>query len=115
MLELFVKNLSWDIKREILLFDSRFVLRNNKLIFINKIPSKDERYSMLYKIPKIYSTTYKTYSVILTNNVNNKRFVLGYTSNPSLPIVEYFFYTFTYDYIMKEMNKIPDDTIFYYF
>lgn len=108
------EKLPWDIKREILLFDSRFVLRNHKLIFINKIPREDERYTLLSNIPKIYRMN-NHYSVILSHIPTKKRFVLGYHCNYLLHFREYFLDTFTYDYLMKHMNKTPDNTISYYF
>ena len=38
-----------DILYHIFTFDTRFVLRNNKWIFIDKIPKNDYRYSLLQK------------------------------------------------------------------
>jgi hypothetical protein len=35
------EKLPWDIIRDILLFDSRFIYRNQKLICIHKIPRDD--------------------------------------------------------------------------
>ena len=82
--------LPWDIIQEILLFDPRFVLRKNKLVFIGKIPREDERYLLLYKIPRIYQMSLNSWQVILSEPISKKRFVLGYRSNTNTQL-EYFF------------------------
>ena len=97
--------LSWDIIREILLFDPRFVLRKNKLVFIGRISKEDERYLLLSKIPRIYQISLNTWQVILSEPISKKRFVLGYRSNTQW---EFFFHIFTYNHQMREMNKRPD-------
>lgn len=40
-----------DIVKHILSYDIRFVIRDGKIIQINKISENDERYEMLYRIP----------------------------------------------------------------
>jgi hypothetical protein len=108
------EKLPWDIKREILLFDSRFILRNHYLININKIPREDDRYLLLSKIPKIYQISNNELSVLLCENTSKKRFILSYNSN-FVDIREYAFYTFTYNYFYGRMNHNPDKIIRYYY
>ena len=97
--------LSWDIIREILLYDSRFVLRKNKLVFIGRIPREDERYSLLSKISRIYQMSSNSWQVILSEPISNKKFVLGYRCNTQW---EFFFHIFSYNHLMREINKQPD-------
>jgi hypothetical protein len=103
------EKLPWFIIQEILLFDSRFVYRNKKLLFIDKIPRNDERYSLLSKIPRIYKMSSNSWNVILSEPITKKRFILGYHSER-----EYFFHTFTYNHQMREMNKSPDNMICFF-
>ena len=108
------EKLPWDIKREILLFDSRFILRNLKLIQINKISREDDRYSLLSKIPKIYKFSDNQWSVILNKNESKKRYIINYNFN-FVDIREYVFYTFTYNVLDRQINKNPEKTIRYYY
>lgn len=108
------EKLPWDIKREILLFDSRFILRNLKLIQMNKISREDNRYSLLSKIPKIYKFSDNQWSVILNKNESKKRYIISYNFN-FVDIREYVFYTFTYNVLDRQINKNPEKTIRYYY
>lgn len=109
------EKLPWDMIREILLFNTHFIIRKQKLICINTFSRDDYRYTLLSQKPKIYHMSNNQYSVILSHIPSKKRFVLGYYCNYLLHIREYFFHTFTYDYLMKHMNETPDNMICYYF
>ena len=101
--------LPFDIQIYILLFNKHFILRENKIICINYIKKNDFRYQILLCKPKIFKLTSNNYNVILGKT---KRFVLGYrTFNDSL---EYYFYTFEYDPIMKCMKEFPSNKIYGY-
>lgn len=89
-------SLPWDIIRHILLFDSRFILRNRTLFFIGRIPREDERYLLLSKIPRIYQMYEKQWTVLLSEPISKKRFVLGYRIHYNTQW-EYLFYTFSYN------------------
>lgn len=104
------EKLPWDIIREILLFDSRFIYRNQKLICIHKIPREDERYSLLSKIPRIYQMSQNLWNVILSDPITKKRFVIGYRYVVNNKW-DYLFHVFTYNHQMREMNKSPDTMI----
>lgn len=45
-----MNKLPLDIIKYILSFDKRFIIRNNKILIINKINKKDYRYNILYNI-----------------------------------------------------------------
>lgn len=100
-----------EIIREILVYDRRFIWRENRLIFISRFPKKDERYSLLKKIPRKWNLSENTWSVILCLE-NKKRFVLGYR-NVVNNEWQYFFSTFSYDSLMKEMREYSDIDLFY--
>jgi hypothetical protein len=117
ILEIF-RNLPFDLIREILLFDKRFVYRKHNKIFtiIDKIPKqKIVIFSSLFNSisPIInFSSFPKKLSVILFKK--NKKFIIQY----NLPIHpnefwEYRFLTFTKDSHTNILNDIPD-SIFYY-
>ena len=108
------EKLPWDIKREILLFDSCFILRNKNIIYIDKISREDDRYSLLSKIPKIYKLTNNEFSVILNENVSKKRYIISYNCN-FVDIREYTFYTFTYNFLDRQMNETPDYYVIHYY
>jgi hypothetical protein len=101
--------LPFDIIREILLYDERFVIRKkeNYLVCINKISKLDERYLLLSKIPKIYQLASNSWSVILGIN---KRYILKHYLRPS-NIWEYNFVTFSKDPNTNSMCSIPDSMI----
>ena len=78
---------------------------------VNLFSKTDERYLLLQKIPRKYKMG-ENWSVILMDEISKKRFVLGYRI-----IVnkwEYFFYTFSFDPIMRHMREEPDTIIYYY-
>ena len=98
--------LSDEIIREILLYDRRFIWRENKMICIDRFPKKDERYCLLKNIPRKWNLSEKSWSVIISLP-NKKRFVFGYKSVSNNTWI-YFFSVFSYDTLMKEMREYPD-------
>jgi hypothetical protein len=99
-------SLPWDIIRHILLFDPRFILRNNRtLFFIGRIPKEDERYLLLSKIPRIYQMSENQWTVLLSEPISKKRFVLGYRIQYNTQW-EYLFYTFTYNSQLKMFDLV---------
>lgn len=101
-----------EIIRDILVYDRRFIWRENKMICISRFSKEDERYCLLKKIPRKWNLSENTWSVILCLE-NKKRFVLGYW-NVVNNIWRYFFSVFSYDPLMKEMREDPDINIDYY-
>jgi hypothetical protein len=95
----------------ILLYDTRYIWRNNELIFIDTFSKKDERYSLLKQIPKMYRMSKNTWSVILDHTFTKKRFVLGYR-NIINHYWEYFFAIFSYDSLLKYLKEEPDTYIY---
>lgn len=104
-----LSQLPFDIIREILLFDSRFVIRKkqNRLVCINKISNLDQKLLLLSNIPKIYELAPNNWSVILGTN---KRFVIKHYLRLT-GIWEYSFSTFTKDQNTNIFNYIPDSLI----
>jgi len=104
--------LPFEIIREILLYDNRFVIRkkhnSSTLIWINKIVNLDKRCLLLETIPKIYELSTNSWSVILGKY---KKFVLGHYLRPS-NIWEYRFVTFSVDQHTNMMCSIPDSSIY---
>jgi len=107
------RNLPFDLIREILLFDKRFVIRkpHNNLICIIKIPKKDiDNYSSLFKnIFKITEFSSNSLSVFFFRK--NKKFIIQYYLRPNL-VWEYRFLTFTKDPHTNIINNIPDSVIY---
>jgi hypothetical protein len=101
--------LPFDIIREILLYDERFVVRKNqnRLVCINKISKLDERFLLLANIPKVYQLAPNSWSVILGKN---KKYVIKHFLRPS-NIWEYSFVTFSTDPHSNMMCTIPDSMI----
>jgi hypothetical protein len=95
----------------ILLYDTRYIWRNNELIFIDTFLREDERYYILKKIPRTYRMSKNTWSVILTDTSTKKRFVLGYR-NITDNHWEYFFAIYSYDSLLKYLREEPDNTIY---
>lgn len=95
-----------EIIREILVYDRRFIWRENKMIIISPFSSDDYRYSLLKKIPRKWNLSEKTWSVIISLP-NKKRVVFGYKSVSNNTWI-YFFSVFSYDTLMKEMREFPD-------
>lgn len=100
-----------EIIRDILLYDRRFIWRENRLIFISRFSKEDERYSLLKNIPRKWNLYENTWSVIFCLE-NKKRFVLGY-KNVVNDVWRYFFVVFLYDPLMKEMIEDADMNIVY--
>jgi len=72
-------NFPLDIIYYILTFDERFIIRNNKLIIINKISSTDNRYLLLKNIPLVKQFPYnQTYDYL---PCNRGIVSLGYKNN----------------------------------
>ena len=63
-----------DIVYYILLFDSRFVMRNGKLVEIKQIPKEDNRYSMLLKRPMVrfHKHHFIRFSFAYLRNIKNR-------------------------------------------
>ena len=102
-------NLPFDIIKEILLYDSRFVLRNkNRLIFIDKIPKSDFRFQLYNTIPKVYELAPNSFNIIFSEK--NKLYILRHYLRPTL-IWEYSFVVYSKDPHMNIMNSIPDSMI----
>lgn len=102
-------NLPFDLIREILLYDSRFVVRNKRLIFIDKLLKTDFRFQLYNSIPKVYELAPNSWSVIFSGK--EKRYVLRHYLRPSL-IWEYSFVVYSKDPHMNMMNSIPDSMIY---
>jgi hypothetical protein len=102
-------NLPFDIIKEILLYDSHFVLRNKRLIFIDKIPKSDFRFKLYNSIPKVYELAPNSWSVIFSEK--EKRYVLRHYLRPT-QIWEYSFVVYSKDPHMNIMNTIPDTMIY---
>jgi len=100
-----------EIIRNILLYDRRFIWREKKIIIISSFSKKDERYSLLKKIPRKWNSSENTWSVILSLP-NKKRFALGYR-NVVNNEWRYFFSIFSYNPLMKEMREYSDIDLCY--
>jgi hypothetical protein len=100
--------LPFDIIREILLYNKHFVVRNKKIICINKISKDDYRYNIFVNIPKIYELSHNSWSIIMGKD---KRYILRHYLKPSL-IWEYSFITYSRDRHDNIMRTIPDSIIF---
>jgi len=98
------EKLPWDIIRKILLYNPRYIMRNDiknqYLIYVGVIPKEDIRYSILSKIPRIYQMAENQWTVILSEPITKKRFVLGYRCNYNTQW-EYLFHTFSYNHILR--------------
>ena len=104
--------LPFDIIREILLYDHRFVIRKqyNRLICvnINKIPKLDDRLLLFTSLPRIYEISHNNWSVILGTN---KKYIISHYLRPS-NIWEYKFVTFSKDPHTNMMSSIPDSSVY---
>ena len=98
--------LPFDIIKEILLYNNNFIMRRNRIVFINKIPKDDLRFLLYNKIPKIYEISHNNWSVILETN-NHKKYIIGHYLRPSL-IWEYKYSVFSRDPHTNMMRLIPD-------
>ena len=100
--------LPFDIIREILLYDRRFVIRNKRIIYINKIPKEDFRFTLYDNISKIYQLSNNSWSVILGKN---KRYVIRHYLRVNL-VWEYSFIIFSKDLHTNMMCTTPDSIIY---
>jgi len=106
--------LPFDIIREILLYDTHFVVRNNykknRIVFIDKIPKDDYRFFLYSTVPKVYEIGDNNWSVILDTN-DHKKYVMGHYLRPSM-IWEYRFVIYSKDPHTNMMSTIPDSMIY---
>jgi hypothetical protein len=113
-LSLFSK-LPFDLIREILLYDTHFVVRNGtykkRIVFIDKIPKDDYRFFLYGAVPRVYQQADNSWSVILTCKAHKKRYVICHYLRPSL-IWEYSFVIFSKDPHTNMMRTIPDSMIY---
>jgi hypothetical protein len=104
--------LPFDIIREILLYDTHFVIRNythtKKIVFIDKIPKHDLRLKLYDTVSKVYKIADNNWSVILGKD---KKYVIGHYLRPSL-VWEYRFLIFSKDKHSNMMCSIPDSMIY---
>ena len=107
--------LPFDLIREILLYDTHFVVRNGaykkRIVCINKIPKDDYRFFLYDAVPRVYQLADNSWSVILVTKPHKKRYVMGHYLRPSL-IWEYSFVTFSNDPHTNMMCTIPDSMIY---
>ena len=107
MTTIFAK-LPFDMIREILLYDSHFVIRNKQIICINKICKTDYRFILYANVPRIFKQHEKSWSVIMGTN---KRYVLWHRLLPN-ETWEYSYVVFSRDPHTNIMSNIPEyDTI----
>ena len=105
--------LSFDLIREILLYDEHYVIRKNnpviptQIVCIQRIPKSDIRFQL--RIPKIFETHPNCWNTILGQN---KRFVVGRRITTITQEWEYFFLTFSRDIHMNMFQHIPDSTLY---
>ena len=102
--------LPFDIIREILLYDTHFVIRNQskRIICIDKISENDNRYTLYANVPKIFKQHENSWSVIMGTN---KKYVLWHRLKPN-NTWEYSFVVFSKDPHTNMMSTIPEyDTI----
>jgi hypothetical protein len=101
--------LPFDIIREILLYDTHFIIRkqNNRIICINKIPKTDKRFLLFKNIPKVYEISKNSWSVILGLC---KRYVICHSLKPS-QLWQYSISIFSKDQITNMMNWFADSEI----
>jgi hypothetical protein len=99
--------LSFDLIREILLYNSYFVIRRNKqLVFIDKILKEDFRYLLLNSIPKIQKFGLDPDILSVTIWKHDKKYVLRHFLRPSL-IWEYSFVVYSKDPHSNMMDSVP--------
>ena len=98
-----------EIIQEILVYDRRFIWRENKMIIISPFSREDHRYHLLAKMPRKYNMSVNSWSVILGEK---KRMVLGYRNIGENNEWEYFFSVFSYDSLMCQMRDYPEYAIY---
>jgi len=102
--------LPFELIREILLYDSHFVVREQtkRLVCIQKIPRSDPRFLLFDTIPRIYQRSVNHWTVILGTNT---RFIMGRRLRQDL-IWEYSFVTFQRDPILNMMETVASSAIY---
>ena len=102
--------LPFDLIREILLYDSHFVIRGEtkRLICIQKIPKTDTRFLLFNRLPRIYERSTNNWTVILGKDT---RFIMGRRLRPDL-LWEYSFVTFRRDPLMNKMETVASAAIY---
>jgi hypothetical protein len=106
------KNLPFDLIREILLYDNRYVIRKNnkcKLVCISKIDKNDERFIIYEKIPKVLKISSNNWSINISSK--NKQFVIRHLLLPT-QIWEYSFITYSKDPHTNIFNYMPDSVLY---
>jgi hypothetical protein len=106
--------LPFDIIKEILLYDTHFVWRNDKynkkiIVCIHRIPKDDYRFQLFDNVPKVYEIGTNNWTVILETN-DHKKYVMGHYLRPSM-IWEYRFVVYSKDPHTNMMCSIPDAMI----
>ena len=97
--------LPFDIIREILLYDTHFVIRNRKqIICIDKIPMNDYPYTLYNTVPRIFKQHSTSWSVIMGKN---KRYILWHRLN-SNGVWEYSYVVYSKDPHTNMMSTIPE-------
>jgi len=103
-------NLPFDMIREILLYDTHYLIRNNKLICIDKIPETDHRFTLYTNVPRIFKQTSTSWVVIMGTH---KKYILWHRLKPN-DTWEYSYVVFSKDPHTNMMCTIPDyETIIY--
>ena len=98
-------NLPFDMIREILLYDTHFVIRkNHKLICIDKICKTDYRFTLYANVPKIFTHSPNSWSVIMGTN---KRYILWHRLRPN-NTWEYSYVVYARDPHTNIMRTIPE-------
>ena len=107
------QNLSFDLIREILLYDKDYVIRkrNNKLILvnINKINKNDKRFKLYDTVPKIIEISSNNWSINIF--IKNKQFTIRHLLLPYQGW-EYSFLTFSKDPHTNIFNYMPDSILY---
>jgi hypothetical protein len=96
--------LPFDMIREILLYDTHYVIRNKKLICINQIPETDYRFTLYTNVPRILKQHENNWSVIMGTN---KRYVLVHRIKQN-ETWEYSYVVFSRDPHTNMMRTIPE-------
>jgi hypothetical protein len=102
--------LPFDIIKEILLYDTHFVVRNNnKIVCINKIPKDDFRFRLYDNVPKVYEKGHNSWSIVI---LKTKTYILRHYLTPTQEW-EYSFLVFSKDSHTNMICSIPDTKIIY--
>lgn len=107
--ETFFSKLPFDIIREILLYDNHFVVRNKRIICINKIPKEDFRFSLYDTVSKVYQQVTNSWCVIIGKD--HKRYIIRHKLRPN-QVWEYSFVIFSKDPHTNMLCNVPDSAIY---